>query len=346
MERCFVQEGKLERPFSYSAQVQTRGYSLPLQRRITDFGADDSFGDISKKLKEHYGITVPVSSGRVVTLRHAEQIRQTEEVQTDIPERKGVECVIGEADGSMIPIVDNTPEPCAEGPEDRRKTKQLRWQEARLTVAHAQGALTSFFGATMGSCDEAGNHLVHCAILAGMGQETKVHCVGDGAPWIADQVNRVFGLQGDYLIDYYHLCEYLAAAAHSCAPQVQRQAWIEQQKTAAKESRINDILTALNPHLEPESVSNKDAPVRSAYRYIQNRLDQFDYKSAQAAGLPIGSGEVEGGHRSVIQERLKIPGAWWKEDNADHMLALRTLRANCDWDRYWQRQESPWRMVC
>lgn len=341
MERCFLEEGKLERPFSSSAQVHSRGYSLPLQRRITDFGADDSFGDISKKLREHYGITVPVSSGRVITLRHAEEMRQTEEVQTDIPERKGVASVIGEADGSMIPIVDNTADPSAEGPVDLRKTKQLRWQEARLTVARAQGAASSFFGATMGSCDEAGNHLVHCAILAGMGQETKVHCVGDGAPWIADQVSRVFGLQGDYLIDYYHLCEYLAAAAQSCAPPSQRQAWIEEQKTAAKESRIGDILAALSPHLEPESVSNKDAPVRSAHRYIQNRLDQFDYKSAQEAGLPIGSGEVEGGHRSVIQRRLKIPGAWWKEDNADHMLALRSLRANGYWDHYWQRQDSP-----
>jgi hypothetical protein len=340
MEQCFVEGGQLMRPFSSSAQIHSRGYSLPLQRRITDFGADDSFGDINKKLKEHYGISVPVSSGRVITLRHAEQMRETEELQTDIPEHKGVTCVIGEADGSMIPIVDNTAEPSAEGPVDLRKMKELRWQEARLTVARAQGAVSSFFGATLGSCDEAGKHLFHCAILAGMGQETKVHCVGDGAPWIADQVSRVFGLQGDYLIDYYHLCEYVAAAAQSCAPPVQRQAWIEQQKTAAKESRIGDILAALSPHLEPESVSNKDAPVRSAYRYIQNRLDQFDYKSAQEAGLPIGSGEVEGGHRSVIQERLKIPGAWWKEDNADHMLALRTLRANGHWDHYWQRQNS------
>jgi hypothetical protein len=173
-ERCFIRDGKLERPFSYSAQVHTRGHSLPLQRRITDFDADDSFGKISKKLQEHYGISVPVSSARVVTLRHTEQMRETEKVRTDIPERKGVECVIGETDGSMIPIVDNTPEPSPEGRVDRRKTKQLRWQKACLTVAHAQGAVTSFFGATMGSCDEAGNRLVHCTILTGMGQETIV----------------------------------------------------------------------------------------------------------------------------------------------------------------------------
>ena len=232
----------------------------------------------------------------------------------------------------MIPIVNNTPEPFTEGHVDRRKTKQLGWQEARLAVAHSQGAVTSRYGVTMGSCHEAGNHLLYCAIPASMGYKTKVHRLGDSASWIAEQVNQVLGLQGEYLIDCYHQCEYVAAAGQNFAPPTQPQAWIEQQQTVAKQSRITEILATLSPHLESESISNKDAPVRSAYRYIQNHLDQFDYKSAQEAELPIGSGEVEGGHRSVIQERLKIPGSWWKEDNADHMLALRTLQANVDWN--------------
>jgi hypothetical protein len=34
-----------------------------------------------------------------------------------------------------------------------------------------------------------------------------------------------------------------------------------------------------------------------------------------AAGLPIGSGEIESAHRYVIQNRLKIAGAWWKMEN-------------------------------
>jgi hypothetical protein len=50
----------------------------------------------------------------------------------------------------------------------------------------------------------------------------------------------------------------------------------------------------------------------------------------------IGSGEVESRHRSVIQKRMKIPGAWWREDNAENML--RSLRANRDWQDYWNQQ--------
>jgi hypothetical protein len=32
---------------------------------------------------------------------------------------------------------------------------------------------------------------------------------------------------------------------------------------------------------------------------------------------------------------LKIPGAWWKIENADKMLALRVTRANGNRKNYW-----------
>ena len=64
----------------------------------------------------------------------------------------------------------------------------------------------------------------------------------------------------------------------------------------------------------------------------------LDYQGALEKGLPIGSGEIESGNKSVIQSRLKIPGAWWKEENAKKMVALRVNRANGDWNSYWQQQ--------
>jgi len=95
------------------------------------------------------------------------------------------------------------------------------------------------------------------------------------------------------------------------------------------------VLKALRPYREPDSIPDKLAPVRSAYRYIHNRLEQLDYKGAIAAELPIGSGEIESAHRYVIQQRLKRSGSWWSVENAWAMLALRVLRANQDWQSYW-----------
>jgi hypothetical protein len=95
-----------------------------------------------------------------------------------------------------------------------------------------------------------------------------------------------------------------------------------------KDSHVTAVLQELMPHIEPDSVLDKDTPARCCYRYIRNRLFQFNYKEALEQGLPIGSGEVESAHRYVIQDRLKIAGAWWKEDNA---------RENSDWESYWSK---------
>ncbi len=89
------------------------------------------------------------------------------------------------------------------------------------------------------------------------------------------------------------------------------------------------------------NLPDEQAPVRACHRYLSFRKDQLDYKGALAAGLPIGSGEIESGHRFVIQERLKIPGAWWTEDNAACMLALRVVRCNGKWDDYWKGLKCP-----
>ncbi len=48
---------------------------------MTDFGADESFGEAAKKMKEHYGIEVPISAARKVTQAHGEAMLQ-EEPQT------------------------------------------------------------------------------------------------------------------------------------------------------------------------------------------------------------------------------------------------------------------------
>jgi len=63
-ERAFIRAGRLVRPFSEVAGVHCRGYLIPLQRHITDFGAEKSFPQATRQLKEHYGLEVPESAVR------------------------------------------------------------------------------------------------------------------------------------------------------------------------------------------------------------------------------------------------------------------------------------------
>ncbi|MBU1052928.1 MAG: hypothetical protein KKC46_03730 [Proteobacteria bacterium] len=262
-ERTFLDKGKLHRPFSYTAEVTTRCYSLPLQRIITDFGADVSFQKISKKLIEHYGISVSVSSAQKITEKHAESIKRIEYLHRDIPEDDGVKCLICETDGTMIPIVDTVEKNGTS--VDKRKTRSVRWKEARLAFARQKDKVDRIFSGTLGLTDMAGDHLFDCAVRAGFGGKTKVHCVGDGAPWIAEQVERVFGNHGNYLIDFYHLCDYMAAASKKCFPE-NPDAWLDQQKKRMEEGAVNEVLKSLSLHEEPKSIQDKDAPVRCCLR--------------------------------------------------------------------------------
>ena len=98
-----------------------------------------------------------------------------------------------------------------------------------------------------------------------------------------------------------------------------------------------EVLAELGAHREAEGVADESAPVRRCERYLRARLEYLDYAGAIARDLPIGSGEIESGNRSVLQARLKLSGAWWKAENAEKMLALRVTRANGEWRSYWQQ---------
>jgi hypothetical protein len=323
------------------AEVLNRGCSLPLQRVLTDFGADVPFCQVSEKVREHYGIDIGASTARRITERHARVFHGKAELRQAQALMGGQATVIAEMDGGMVPTVECDPEAL-----DKRKGKVLQWKEAKICLAHRHGSTDIAFGGTFsGGVEAAGREFLHCAMAAGFGSDSPLHAVGDGAPWIVEQIEEHFGVKGQYLVDFYHVCDYLAAAAKVCA--AEPQAWMEQQKEALKSNRTSAVLAALLPHIEPHTIEDKDAPVRKAHRYLHNRRTQLDYQGAIEKKLPIGSGEIESAHRYIVQQRLKRPGAWWAPDNVDYMLALRLARANRRWDDYWKRcEENISRMNC
>lgn len=321
---------------AYTAKITSRGCSAPLQRVITDFGADVPYAQVMDKLVEHYGLVLPESTITRITQHHAHRVFDWQEPHKDWPKQTGREVVIAEMDGGMVPIVQTD-----ENQADRRKGKDLCWKEAKLCLAHAQGSVTLHYGGVLqGGVQEAGKQMFSCAIEAGFGGQTYLHAVGDGATWIADQVEEQFGRNGHYLVDFYHVCEYLGAAGRAIVAAPQLEDWMETQKERLKNNQAEQVIETLRPYLEPEEQGDPAAPVRCCHRYLSQRLPQLAYQKALDRDLPIGSGEIESAHRYVVQQRLKRPGSWWRIDHAEHMLALRLLRANRKWSSYWQHNRN------
>ena len=68
--------------------------------------------------------------------------------------------------------------------------------------------------------------------------------------------------------------------------------------------------------------------------YYEGNKDRMDYKSYQQIGCGIiGSGAIESAHRTVVQKRMKQSGQRWSWKGAQHMLNLRVIRKNLQWDK-------------
>jgi hypothetical protein len=313
------------RPFCQGMGIGQRDYSLKLQRAMTDFGAEESFQRAGQRLQEHYGISMNPEAIRQQTIRHGKAIAATEP-------KPGVRAkeVVTQMDGSLVPVV----QPAASG--DKRKNKTLAWREVRVCCARAVGTGSRYYGATLGNLESCSLLWEQTARYAGVNDQTHVHGVGDGAPWILEKFNENFEAQGKYLLDFYHVSEYLAAAAHSLVGEKKALGWVRRQQGRLLNNQVAKVLRSLINHLEPDN-RLQETPVRDAYRYLVQRKANLDYQGARQRKLPIGSGEIESAHRHLIQKRLKLSGSWWKETNAQALITLRTARANHCWDTYWNK---------
>jgi len=309
--------------------VRPRGRSVRLERALTDFGCEHSFAHAAARVLEHYGFEISTSAVRAATLAHAQRAAKRLEEQYQetfrILPSLGAEQVVAEADGTMI---------CTVAPGKRNGKRPREWKEMRLTAAQAQGKEETFYAATFSGVAEVGRRWGHCARSAGWGLNSQIHALGDGAEWIRLQTREVFGRQGNFLCDFFHVSQYLGAAAETCRASAPDR-WRRTQQARLKRGALEKVVEALAEHLEPAATPEEDAPVRNGHRYLTNRTDCLDYPRALKLGLPIGSGMIESGHRHVLQARLKQAGTAWLVENADHIANLRVLRANRQWLSLW-----------
>lgn len=198
---------------------------------MTDFGADESFDKAVEKIKEHYGVSMPASAVREITLQHSEAMLERE-LDTELAEI-GVAKLIAELDGSMVPIVSFPQAITADSRKDKRKQRECEWKQARLVLVRNPNSVSKLYNATMGGADEAGKQLKDLARQAGASQQTLLHGVGDGAAWIVEQIEEKFGERGEFLVDFYHVSEYLAKAGEAVAG-ANKGEWLRKQQELMK----------------------------------------------------------------------------------------------------------------
>jgi hypothetical protein len=229
-------DGSSEDPFARRSGLSARSFSLRLQRAALSFGLDFPYEQCAEQLAEHYGLDISKSSIRSIVNRHCAAIAGEAEESVGTLPSQGEDCVVVEADGSMLPIA-----AFEEGP-DRRRTKTVQWREFKLCAARSAGSSSTCYGGSFCGAEEFAPKWERCALGAGWGAQSRIHGVGDGAEWLEKTFQGSFGAQGSYLLDFFHLSEYLAEAGKAVDAD---DGWLKRQQKLLKESKA---LKAFSPN--------------------------------------------------------------------------------------------------
>ena len=141
------------------------------------------------------------------------------------------------------------------------------------------------------------------------------------------------------ICDFVHVLQYLWNAAGCLHPDDSAAAeqWVHQQATRVLEGHATKVAgiirrTATTTGLDPA----QRKPADEAANYLTTLSPYLDYPTALANGWPIATGIVEGACRHLIKDRMDITGARWGLAGAEAILKLRALKANSDFNAYWQ----------
>ena len=170
----------------------------------------------------------------------------------------------------------------------------------------------------VGGVHEFKKHVLSCALKNGYGVYEKTVMISDGAAWIRNMREELFP-DALHILDYYHLCENINTFAKHLFGQDPSQyaQWADSMCALLKASRYKDVLDDLEKRKKPQL-----CPV-DLYGYIQNHAANIDYAKYADEGLFIGSGAIESGNKSVLQQRLKQAGMRWNPQTAQYLLTLR-----------------------
>jgi len=106
---------------------------------------------------------------------------------------------------------------------------------------------------------------------------------------------------------------------------------VEQQQELLLESHSEQVISNVNALTAPKGKQSIKAKLLA---YLNANLSRMDYKRYQSIGCGIiGSGAIESAHRTVVQKRMKLSGQRWSKKGAQHMLNLRVIYMNQQWDK-------------
>lgn len=273
--------------------------------------------------------------------------------------------LVAQADGKGVPMVRETPvEAMVRLSKGQKRAKK---KEAVVTTAYSiaphirtpEQVVASFFGqdeasdplpsqrskpqnkqiwATLDGKDAALQRLAQLLALRDGAHIQARIALTDGCEALQQRVQHYLP-EFTLILDFIHANEYLWKAANSLfgeqAPQ--RNPWVEQQTLAILSGQTEQVIADLRALAQQTQCTKvQREALETAANYFQRNLSFMRYHDYLAHGWPIASGVIEGACRHLVKDRCELSGMRWSQSGAEHLLRLRAVAENGDWDHYHQ----------
>lgn len=209
------------------------------------------------------------------------------------------------------------------------------WREPKLLTIYIlddQGRVDSTFRSvydgTMGDCDAFFEMCISYLKALGAQEAKELICLGDGARWIWDRVDKLateVGIAPErvrQVIDWCHAVAVLHEIADARVrwPKGERERWLRTAKRLLHRGDIDGLLA----HVDSLAIGRRAKKVNEHRDYFDRNRYRMQYVAFEAAHIPTGSGAIESAIRRVINMRMKSNGMFWLEASASGMLLLRS----------------------
>src|SRR5882724_7011718 len=154
---------------------------------------------------------------------------------------------------------------------------------------------------------------------------------------LLEALSRRHKVELTIVLDVMHVSEYLwdASVAFHEEASPQREQWVGERLHNVLRGNAAKVAAGMRRSATLRGLSAEQRePVDASARYLLNHQQYMRYDRYLAAGLPIGTGVIEGACRHLVCDRMD-GAARWSLKGAEAVLRLRALRSSGDFEQYW-----------
>ncbi len=224
-----------------------------------------------------------------------------------------------------------------------RKTKKGRtrfrgsWEEPKLLIVYVVDAegrplrtWAPVIDGTLRGPDAIYALLLSYAQQLDVADADRILFVADGAPWIMARFNALIAElhlapeQVLLLIDFYHAAKQLADAVKLRRWSAKhRTRWLGRTRHLLRHGHIDAVMCELD---DLRRGGGRNAgKIATHWGYFNRNYGRFAYPAVHALGFPMGSGAMESAVRRVVNLRIKGNSIFWRDENIEAILLLRSF---------------------